>query len=260
MLLERSAWRGWLDVKNPPHWICPTCNKGYIIFKENLVNIKASYATNEAYQEGFYEPVSFSELFSGILICSNDKCKEVVTIIGETSHDFNIVYHNSNEPPEQILIPIFKPKCIFPPLHIFHLSKKIPKDIKKVIIESFGLYWVDMSSCANKIRTVLEFILNDQNVKKISRHNNKITVLKLHPRLLEFEKTKSEIAKAFMAIKWIGNYGSHTGELTQDDLLDGLDILKYCLAKLYDDHSEHITKLTTTINKRKKPLGKKRKK
>src|SRR6478609_5312125 len=95
MLLERTAWRGWLDAKNPPHWICPTCSKGYIIFKENLVNLKASAATVEAHEEGFYDPVCFSDLFSGILICSNDSCKEAVTIIGERSHDFDVIHHNN---------------------------------------------------------------------------------------------------------------------------------------------------------------------
>ena len=60
--------------------------------------------------------------------------------------------------------------------------------------------------------------------------------------------------KAEWAIKWIGNAGSHEGEITNEDLLDGFDLLKYSVEKLYGSHDKEIATMTKKINKRRRPL------
>lgn len=64
-----------------------------------------------------------------------------------------------------------------------------------------------------------------------------------------------------MAIKWIGNSGSHdTNEITHSDLLDGFDLLENTVESLYDKDKYRIAKLAEAINKRRKPISKSDKK
>ena len=62
-----------------------------------------------------------------------------------------------------------------------------------------------------------------------------------------------EVAEHLLAIKWIGNSGSHVGELSQKDLLDGFELVEYALEKLYSKNEERLNQMTKEINKRKGP-------
>jgi len=46
-----------------------------------------------------------------------------------------------------------------------------------------------------------------------------------------------------MALKWLGNSGSHSGEVSRDDLLDAFEILEHALAELLEQKSERIAAL-----------------
>ena len=81
--------------------------------------------------------------------------------------------------------------------------------------------------------------------------------LSLHKRIENFRTTHPREADLLMAIKWIGNSGSHTNEpLTKDDILDGFEILDHVTISLYETESIRINKLSKKINQRKKPIGK----
>lgn len=43
-----------------------------------------------------------------------------------------------------------------------------------------------------------------------------------------------ENAEMPLTVKWLGNSGSHAGELTRDDVLDAFDLIDLVLVNLYD--------------------------
>jgi hypothetical protein len=47
-----------------------------------------------------------------------------------------------------------------------------PKEICHRLRESFGLYWMDSSSCANKIRSVLEILMDSMGINKPAIRTN----------------------------------------------------------------------------------------
>ena len=57
--------------------------------------------------------------------------------------------------------------------------------------------------------------------------------------------------------KWIGNAGSHR-ELTREDVFDGLDLVEQALRELYSTDTTVVRRIARTINKSKKPRGKKK--
>lgn len=67
----------------------------------------------------------------------------------------------------------------------------------------------------------------------------------LHKRIERFKIKNPEQAESLMAIKWIGNSGSHTNRsLTKDDILDSFEILEHVTTKLYETDTKRITQLT----------------
>ena len=57
-----------------------------------------------------------------------------------------------------------------------------------------------------------------------------------------------------MAIKWLGNTGSHqSDEVTRDDILDALDLLEDALVELFEQRTRRLTALTRSLLRRHKP-------
>lgn len=97
--------------------------------------------------------------------------------------------------------------------------------------------------------------MDDQGVVRTTINKNRKRVpISLHHRIEIFGKKNPEVAKAMLALKFIGNPSSHSGkEVTNSDLLDAYEILENALPTLYDDKGKRIGKLIKDINKRKKP-------
>jgi len=83
--------------------------------------------------------------------------------------------------------------------------------------------------------------------------NRKRQSLNLHQRIVKFKAKEPEIANYLLALKWIGNQGSHSNiELSKKELVDAYKILEVSLIDLYDKTRLEVNKLTKKINKNKK--------
>jgi len=60
-----------------------------------------------------------------------------------------------------------------------------------------------------------------------------------------------EVKELLLAIKWIGNTGSHVGKLETIDILETYQLLEFALKKLFGNEESKIKKITKEINKRK---------
>jgi len=172
-------------------------------------------------------------VFSMHLKCNN--CGEIVVASGMKSEEN---YPSDEDSGIQRTITAMS---FIPPPKIIEIPKSCPNNVKKIINDSFGLYWMDISSCANKIRIGIEVLLNELGVK---------ANLSLHKRLKEYEKSEPKIAGFLLSIKWIGNAGSHFSDLKKDDVLNAYELLEFALDKIYDDREKKLTKLSAEINKK----------
>ena len=57
-----------------------------------------------------------------------------------------------------------------------------------------------------------------------------------------------------MALKHIGNAGSHKNKLSLDNLSSAYEMLEHVLSKLYDANYYRLKKNMQEINKKKRPL------
>jgi hypothetical protein len=98
----------------------------------------------------------------------------------------------------------------------------------------------------------VEQLLNRFDVSRYPRTGKRLP-LSLHSRIVDFGSKKPDVSEKLLAVKRIGNAGSHSGTLSKQDLLDGHKILHYSPKKLFADEGEETCKQTRQINKRRKP-------
>ena len=73
----------------------------------------------------------------------------------------------------------------------------------------------------------------------------------MHQKIEKLASPKYDnIRDKFMALKWLGNDGSHCGDkkMTSDDVLDGYDLLSFVLKKLYIEELSHVETITERLN------------
>lgn len=247
--MDKQLWlKSEFDKKNIPDWTCPHCAKSILkirSFESDETALSKEWQSHEDWEPEF---IRFS--FSGSLICPT--CEEFVSFLGNGWLELYNRYDYQTERYMEEGKACYAPKYFYPALVLFEIPDKCPEKIREIISESFALYWSDLASCANKIRVSLEILMDEFRVKKtyINRNRNRKR-LSLHQRIEEFKKLKKDVAEFLLAIKWIGNTGSHIGELNKMDILETYEMLELALNKLYDNNEVRLTKIAKEINKNK---------
>jgi hypothetical protein len=81
----------------------------------------------------------------------------------------------------------------------------------------------------------------------------------LHTRIESIDRPRLvDVRSSLLAIKWIGNVGSHAGPLTQDDIFDAYDLLEIVLRDIYEQDRAKADRLARRINQKKGPRSKRR--
>lgn len=251
MAVNRDHWKGPF-IAFPP-WICPSCKAGSLFLDKKTLHCESTHASRAAQGTDEWEPDWIEERFVGLLRCQNQGCRDIVAIGGRTRFEEN---HDYDEGPQ--FIQAFEPQFIYPPPHVFQISKKCPSSVADEIRSAFGLLWSDTKSCANRLRSAAEILLTDRKVPTRRLNKNKKYVrIDLHARIEMFKKKDSNSAEYLLAIKWLGNIGSHTSldNLEVDDLLNGFDLFEHVIQHIYEKHEQNLNKIAKSITARKgKPV------
>lgn len=252
--METTLWlKESFSVGSIPDWPCPMCGKGLLTIDKKDFQFEETPQSVRNHSHDAWEPDFTLYRFTGFLRCSNPKCKELVTVTGTGGVEYNSYFNYKDEGFDQY-DDYFRPTYFVPALHLFKINASCPNDISTQIIGAFNLYWCDSSACANKIRIALEMIMDDHGIKKtyITKKKERKD-LPLHARIELFAKKFTALRDHLIAIKWIGNSGSHVGKLERVDLIDAFNLLEYSIDKLYDDREKHLKKISKQINKTKSP-------
>jgi hypothetical protein len=105
------------------------------------------------------------------------------------------------------------------------------------------------------VERLLDFIKEPKS--KVSK-GGKRDRLPLHARIVNVASRDKALSESLLAVKWLGNAGSHSEELSRDDIFDALDILDIVLDDLFVRHRTRVKKLVAAINKNKGPKAKPR--
>ncbi len=252
--MERRYWSQFVDAKTVLGWRCPRCNVGHL--EAEAEGWREEDVKESGGADCDWEPDWVRNLWTGSLRCRSSSCGDVVVGMGYTSLDQEV-----DEEVGLIWVSRYHPLLFEPPLHIVALPKSIPALLETDLIEVFRLYWASPSAAANRLRVAIEHYLSLQKVPRSRRtKKGKLVTLPLHTRIERFKqarRTNADVADHLLALKWLGNEGTHDGTLTHDDVLDGLVILEEALRHISGNASASKA-LTMSVNKNRGTGRKKR--
>jgi hypothetical protein len=115
------------------------------------------------------------------------------------------------------------PKFFFPALPIIGIPSTCHQSVRIALNQACSAYWSSPGNAASSVRIALERLMDEQNVAPGN----------LHYRIQIFERSHPEISDFLEAAKWVGNVGSHDGEVTHERVLDVLELVEHALEVLY---------------------------
>jgi hypothetical protein len=238
---------------------CPKCGRGRLdpmkdsFRKEETAQSRADRINHTDEWDGEYGV----SRFVGLLICDNKACKEIVAVAGNVHSEREYVDEEENA---WTYADVFHPTFLFPAPRLFNVPAGCPQAVADELDRAFAAFWFDLNAAGNSIRCAVELLLTHQKVKRFgkNKHGERYPI-SLHGRieLWRSSSRRKDLANRLLAVKWIGNNGSHGGEarLQRSDVYDACDLLKDVLGKVFEiePHERALTHLSGSIVKRKKP-------
>lgn len=244
--MDRHIWTQELSTHYCPPWPCSVCRKGTLaLIKDSLLFKETVESVRSHKQEGFdFDWIAY--VFTAWAQCTHPSCKQEFAIAGTggvapqwlTEDDWGYDDY-------------FSPKICNPMPDIFVFPAKCPDDIKGELRGAFSIFWSNHAACAGRLRVALECLMNHVGVPKRRRGANaKFFDLTLHARIDAFAKSEPTIGSQLMALKWLGNTGSHDSNVSTADLLDAFEIMEHALAEIIGGHSARVAALAKKLIKK----------
>jgi hypothetical protein len=242
----------YFNVGKIPKWNCPTCLAGTLTLHEKLF-VANNAETRRDINEDYFEPDQIRRVFTGALCCAS--CRETVVFSGCGGVD--------REPDEEggwEWVDYYVPHFFYPSLKLIDMpgDTSVPEDMKQAVAASFSAFWSDLDSCANRLRTAIELLLD--GIRVVRKVNPSVTKeLTLQQRIERIDNAQyPNVQGMLQAIKLVGNDGSHDlGQVSREDILDCYEILEHVLELVYPPPSKTalIVKMAQQLIE-KKPKGK----
>lgn len=241
--MKRDLWSVSISRKKCPPWPCPSCAKGILILDPRTFVAHETAPSKAAHSHDAWEVDWIDYRFSAWCTCPS--CKQKVSISGRGG----VVANPDYESNEYTFEDEFDTWIWNPMPDIIDLPAKCPDAIAIALKESFALHSFQPPASASRLRVALELLMDSEGVPRdnVSAKGKK-TELTLHARLETYSKSSVEIGPHLMALKWLGNAGSHFSNVAVTDILDAYEVMEHALHEIIDKRSQAVAKLAKKLN------------
>jgi hypothetical protein len=239
-------------IEHLPQWFCPSCSIGILELDKKSLNVQTTAKSLALKEHPEYDHEWEQYSIAAQLNCNNKKCSETVMALGGGRVELDQYYLDSGEAHSQYDT-MFTPSYFQPSLNIFNVPKYVPDNLVTMLKKSFGLFFCDSDSCGNRIRACIEFLLDELKIPRVHKNKQEKEVRStLHYRIENLPENHEKIKGLLLAIKWLGNVGSHGNDgLTKKDVIDAYKILQLTFDILYKPSDDLIFDLANKINEAK---------
>ncbi|NYF42921.1 DUF4145 domain-containing protein [Streptosporangium sandarakinum] len=229
-----------------PIVLCPEC--AAIALEPDIKEFE-SYASISA--RGMLDSDLKEGYFYGELKCPRLSCGNRYVVTGSWSIEWGPASIQGTE--DDPYLRGYLVTHILPPLPLMKLPEAVPPQLRAIIESASATLFSDTSATANRIRSAIDCMLTHKKIARFSRNSRR--PLTTHRRIEIFEEKNASAAKQLMAMKWIGNVGSHEVEqLPFSWLLDGIEHFSRAIELIYDPHEKMLAARAEKINKRGRRL------
>ena len=244
-MIEPYFYGNKFELGSFPPWPCPICGRHSLAIKPGSLNQEETSESQRAHSHEDWDPEWVSERFVCLLVCQDFRCGEPCTVAGSTSYDL--------EPgPDFDTTEYLEPHFVEPAPELIKIPGKCPKDVATNLRAAFSLFWNDPSAALNRIRISLEALLDSEKVqKKAKTKKGKFQQLSLHHRIEKFLPKDVSTRTKLLAVKWLGNEGSHQGSITKVEVLEALELVENILEIVVVKRPQYLDRMAREIAKRK---------
>jgi hypothetical protein len=190
--------------------------------------------------------------FKGFLRCDRQFCGEIVVVAGNFTTEYHDDFDHESEEPITHEVTSYRPHVMSPAPEIIKYPTRLNKDSKEHLLRSFVLFWVDHASCANRLRIVTEFLLDQLGIARNGpKGSDKNARLDLFDRIELLKLARPGHEDALNALRSVGNVGSHDGVVDFDDLLTCYEAIEDTMLELIDERKAKLAQKIQDINARK---------
>jgi hypothetical protein len=188
-----------------------------------------------------------SGFFHGTLSCPRTPCRNIYVVVGEWSKRADVTAESLDDDPNLAGLEV---RHILPALPMMDLPDNVPANVRNFVDSASAVLLSDPSAAATRIRSAIERLLDEQKVRKTAP-SNRSKRLPLHDRILQFRKVNPAAADLLMAMKWIGNVGTHEpSPLPLSAVLDGMELFARAIELIYDREGRALERRAAIINRR----------
>jgi hypothetical protein len=254
--MNQLLWTETIKTNSSPPWPCNSCARGTFALVTGSLIHKETVWSKRARKSDDWDPDWITYSFTAWVKCNNPACNEEAAVAGSGG-----VNYNCDEEGQAVeRFDYFSPLFCTPMPDIFELPKKCPEEITSELRAAFALFWSDPSASANRVRVALEALMNHLQIQKRRKNKKgKFDKLNLHGRIKVFSENESRIGDQLMALKWLGNTGSHDGKVMSNDVLDAFEIIEQALLELVEHRSKRLAALAKGLTEKHDPRARKRK-
>lgn len=257
--MDRKTLKVPFSLNQPPDWVCPTCRKGILRIKEGSFH-KEERRHSKDRSHPAWDPEWIEFVYSCLLVCTSGQCKEVVSSTGVGSVEASFEFDEDTGIVQDDYEERFSPKYFEPHLNFLEIPEKCPKTVSGPLCESFQLFFSSPSAAANCVRTAIEALFTEIGVKRFNTVSGQRRFISLHQRIDLLPPRYAHLKDFILAIKWLGNVGSHAngnrkGAITLDDVIDSFELTEHVLLEIYAPKTKRLTRLAKKINQNKGPVA-----
>lgn len=240
-MVDDKCLREFFPRSSFPALPCPSCGASLQLDQSTLKfgeNAKSSFY----YEVGAIEDSDRHGVFAGLLVCASGTCREPVSVLGES---FSKIDDSKGAGALEMQL---QPRFFHPAPPLFSVPGRTPRRVAEALRSSFTQFWSNPSAAGNALRIAVEHLMDHEKVpqfpKGVRKESKRLT---LHSRIeAHYAKKHAERAGLLLAIKWIGNAGSHKTTLTRSRVVQGYKIFEAVLDDMFDDRRE-VTRLAKRI-------------
>jgi len=247
--MNRAIWYfPLLPERHMLPWPCPSCGQAALSVIAGTLHSEESRTSVGSKVLEEWDPEWTEGYFICLFRCA---CTEIVAVAGRAGLSQEFV--GSGEL-EVDYVPRYEPLFFRPAPSIIALPREVPQDVVEQFRRSFELFWSDLEACANSLRSATERLLDSKGIPRTAPDKHgKIRSLDLNNRIQLFAQQDRSLSEKLMAVRVLGNIGSHSGALVREDLLDAFEILEYVLEEMFLKRSRRIAEIADKITSDKKP-------
>lgn len=192
-----------------------------------------------------WDPEWVDYRFTAWAACGHASCKQMVAILGHGGLE-PIMTQDGWDWEDR-----FVPEIWNPMPEIFEIPPKCPDEVRTELEAAFGLFAFQRAACATRLRVALEFLMDHVGIpRKRKNSQGKYSEQSLHARLANYAQLFPNIGAQLMALKWLGNAGSHDSEVSRNDLLDALEVFEHALLEIIEKRSIRVAGLAKQLTKK----------